>query len=161
MLFPKPVRRVSRSGQQYTNWFSGSYSRSDEITEVRWHHNRRRFHPYCDWYIGSWASRPFTSSWKSAADWQLWPTNHVQQRFYVSVFRCQFNVATPSAWRGHFSARTQRSLRFDFMNDNCRCRHAASTLMDLIVFLCIYVIRLLYNNNNNNNTKLVTLQKSI
>jgi len=71
------------------------------------------------------ASRPFTSPWRSVADWQLWSTNQGQQRFFVSVFRWQFSAATPSAWRGHFGARTQRSLRWTIEQD-----------------------LLLYNNNN-------------
>jgi len=58
------------------------------------------------------ASRPFTSSWRSAADWQLWPTIHGQQRLSVSVFRWRFSAAMPSAWRGHFGALTQRPLRW-------------------------------------------------
>jgi len=50
---PRQRPRVSRFGQQYTCWFSGSNSRSDEIAKVRWHHNRRRFHPFCDRDIGN------------------------------------------------------------------------------------------------------------
>ena len=40
---PRHIRRIARSGQQYTCEISGSSSRSAEITEVRRHHNRRRF----------------------------------------------------------------------------------------------------------------------
>jgi len=60
--------------------------------------------------------------------WQLWPTNHVQQRFFVSVCRWQFSAATPSAWRGHFGARTIEQ--------------------GLLLLLVVYFFR--YNKNNNN-----------
>jgi len=47
-------------------------------------------------FWGPGARRPFTWTWKSEADWQLWPTNHVQKHFFVGVFQWQFNAATPS-----------------------------------------------------------------
>jgi len=100
-------------GNNNNNNNNNSNSRSDEIAEVRRHHNWHHFHPFFrSRHREPGASRPFTSSWRSAADWQLWPTNHSQQRFFVSVFLWRFSATTPSAWRGHFGAQTQRSLRW-------------------------------------------------
>jgi len=70
---PRHVRSVARSGQQYTCWFSGSNRRSDEIAEVGYADITTGvdFISVAIETSGTWASRPFISSCKSAADWQL------------------------------------------------------------------------------------------
>jgi len=70
------------------------------------------FFPFAIETSETWGEQAFHLVMKIGRRLATVTTNHVQHRFFVSVCRWQFSAATPSAWRGHFGARTQRSLRW-------------------------------------------------